>query len=76
MSIIFNVKALSIEKEGQREASLHKSERNDRHERNERHEMDGRKRRAREEPRTEKLDSMMCKIPLFLGDCKPDSYLN
>ncbi|RDX80338.1 hypothetical protein CR513_39126, partial [Mucuna pruriens] len=76
------------EKEGQKEASLHESERShdegymskhglsSRSQRSERHERHGRQMRAREEPGREELDIMKCKRPPFLGDCKPYSYLN
>ncbi|RDX88534.1 hypothetical protein CR513_29860, partial [Mucuna pruriens] len=34
------------------------------------------KRVGRDEPRKKKLDTLKCKIPPFLGNCKPDTYID
>ncbi|RDX65366.1 hypothetical protein CR513_55982, partial [Mucuna pruriens] len=84
------VETLSREKEEQNGHSLYESgasqdeenmsmhsvsSRSHRSERHERHERYGRHKRHREEPRREEIDGMKCKIPPYLGESKPYSYV-
>ncbi|RDX68943.1 hypothetical protein CR513_52004, partial [Mucuna pruriens] len=80
--------SLAIEKEKQKETFLYESggshdeghmsvhSLSSRSQRSERHKRHDTHMRVRKEPRREDLDGIKCKIPQFLGDCKPDSYLN
>ncbi|RDX71849.1 hypothetical protein CR513_48746, partial [Mucuna pruriens] len=84
-SINANLEALSREKEEEKGPTMHESE--DRYDeghlsihsvssRSHKSEIHYRHKRPRKEPRREEIDGIKCKIPPFLGESKPNSYLD